>query len=262
MTAVVWSCGGGTQSAAIAALIVRGDLPKPDAAAIADTGREASQTWRYFDSVLRPELARVGVDLVRLPHSFDGAPGWNTVDLWGGEDGKTMLVPMYTTHGSKRSKGLSQSAKFCSNEWKSRPVERYYRSLGLSGGRIWIGFTIDELHRMRSFDAKAKWNHEYPLVDRRMDRGDCIAIVNRMGWPTPPRSSCWMCPYRTNTEWRHLRAIDPADFAAAIQFEQDAQAIDPTLYLHRSGVPLSSVNFNDTQADLLGDQCASGMCFT
>jgi hypothetical protein len=257
--AVVWSCGGGTQSAAIAALIVRGDLPKPDAAVIADTGREASQTWRYFDGVLRPELAKVGVDLIRLPHSSDGT-GWNTVDRWGGEDGKTMLVPMYTTHNGGPT--LSQTAKFCSNEWKARPVERYYRSLGLTGGRIWIGFTIDELHRMRSFDPRAKWNHEYPLVERRMDRGDCVAVVHRMGWPTPPRSSCWMCPYRTKEEWQHLKATDPGDFLMAIEFEQEAQAVDPTLYLHRSGVSLGSVNFDDAQADLLGDQCSSGLCFT
>src|SRR4051812_11977214 len=84
----VWSCGGGTQSAAIAALIVLGELPKPEAAVISDTGREASETWRYFESVLRPELAAVGVNLVRLPHSFDGT-GWNTVDLFGGKDGGT-----------------------------------------------------------------------------------------------------------------------------------------------------------------------------
>lgn len=36
----LWSCGGGTQSAAIAALIVRGDLPKPDLSIIVDTERE------------------------------------------------------------------------------------------------------------------------------------------------------------------------------------------------------------------------------
>jgi hypothetical protein len=47
---VVWSCGGGgVQRAAIAALIASGELPKPDVAAMADTGREASETWRYFN---------------------------------------------------------------------------------------------------------------------------------------------------------------------------------------------------------------------
>lgn len=256
----VWSCGGGTQSAAIAALIVLGELPKPDAAVIADTGREASETWRYFERVLVPQLATVGVDLVRLPHSFDGS-GWNTVDLFGGKDGTTALMPMYTTHTGTAQ--LKQTSKFCSNEWKARPVERYYRSLGLTGGRIWIGFSIDEFQRMRAFDPDAKWNHEYPLIDRRMTRGDCVSLVTRrMGWPQAPRSSCWMCPYRTDAEWRHLKATDAADFRSASALEAEVRAVDPTLYLHRSGVPIASVNFGEAQGDMLADQCASGYCFT
>jgi hypothetical protein len=41
----VFSSGGGTQSAAIAALIVQGRLPKPDFVVIADTDYECSSTW-------------------------------------------------------------------------------------------------------------------------------------------------------------------------------------------------------------------------
>lgn len=36
----VWSSGGGTQSSAIAVLILKRLLPRPDRAVIADTGRE------------------------------------------------------------------------------------------------------------------------------------------------------------------------------------------------------------------------------
>lgn len=255
----VWSCGGGTQSAAIAALIVLGDLPKPDAAVISDTGREASATWRYYERVLHPEVAAVGVDLIRLPHSFKG-DGWNTVDLWGGRDGDTALIPAYTTHGGGAL--LTQTGKFCSNEWKARPVERYCRSIGLNQGTIWIGFSIDEMQRMRGFNPDAKWNHEYPLIERRLTRGDCCKLVEQMGWPPAPRSSCWMCPYRTDVEWLHLKATDPIDFEAAVQFEGELRAVDPTLWLHRSGRPLHAVAFNESQGDLFNDPCASGMCFT
>lgn len=64
-TLEVWSCGGGTQSAAIAALIVTGKLPKPDLAVIVDTEREKETTWRYYTNVLRPELWKLGVMLHR-----------------------------------------------------------------------------------------------------------------------------------------------------------------------------------------------------
>lgn len=260
--ATVWSCGGGTQSAAIAALIVRGDLPKPDAAVISDTGREASETWRYYENVLRPALLTVGVDLVRLPHSFTG-DGWNTVDLHGGADGLTALPPFYTTHSGKKKNSLSQTSKYCSNEWKARPVERFYRSLGLRGGTIWIGFSIDEFQRMRGGEQKGKWIHAYPLIDAGLSRSDCITLVESMGWPKPPRSSCWMCPYRTDAEWKHLLSVSPADFELAKQLEAEVQMVDPTLFLHRSGKPIGEVRFseNDVSAEQVAG-CQSGMCFT
>jgi hypothetical protein len=256
IVSVVWSCGGGTQSAAIAALIVQGKLPKPDLSAISDTGREASQTWRYFELVLKPELAKVGVELHRLPHSFDGT-GLNTVDLYSGADGDTVLMPMFTDISGE----IGQTSKFCSNEWKSRPLERFYKSKGFTAGEIWIGFSIDELQRMRGFDPRQKWNHAYPLVDLRMTRGDCIALVERMGWPTPPRSSCWMCPYRSDSEWKHLKATDPEDFEMAVALEKEIQTKDPNLYFHRSAKPLAEANLGDDEPSL-DLPCASGMCFT
>lgn len=249
---VVWSCGGGTQSAAIAALIVSGKLPKPDVAVIADTGREASETWRYYAQCLSPRLMEVGVPLVRLDPKK-----WATVDLWGGSDGDIALMPMFTN----KDGAVGQTRKFCSNEWKSRPVDRYIRSLGLERGRIWIGFSIDEMHRMRSYDPRAAWNHEYPLIDLRMSRHDCVAMVLRMGWDAPPRSSCWMCPYRSDQEWIQLKRDSEGDFARATKLEKEVQAKDPNLFLHRSCKPLGSVNFGEGQGDLL-DQCGSGMCFT
>lgn len=254
----VWSCGGGTQSAAIAALIVRGDLPKPDAAVIADTGREASETWRYFQAVLRWQLARVGVDLVRLPHSFEGT-GWNTVDLFGGKDKRTALIPAYTTHAGAGP--LKQASRYCSNEWKTRPVERYARSLGFTGGDVWIGFSLDEFERMRGRNPAARWNHAYPLIDRKLTRADCVALVAAIGWPSPPRSACWMCPYRTDAEWLHLKRTDPEDFLRAQEFERELQAVDPSLWLHRSGVALERAELNEQQGDLFAG-CDSGGCFT
>lgn len=257
---VVWSCGGGTQSAAIAALIVKGDLPKPDLSVIADTGREASETWEFFDSILYPALADVGVELHRLPHTFDPANelGYNTVDIYSGKDRRTVVIPMFT---SQKHRGMLP--KYCSNEWKSRPVDRFIRERGLLGGDIWIGFSTDEMTRMRRFDETKKWNHVYPLVDLRLSRGECVALVKSMGWGEPPRSACWMCSYRTDAEWLHLKRIAPGDQKKAVALEKELQKFDPDIYFHQSCKPLDEVDFNETQGDLFGDRsCNSGMCFT
>ena len=52
----LWSSGGGTQSAAIAVLILQGKLPRPDLAVIADTEREKASTWAYMDEYTQPAL--------------------------------------------------------------------------------------------------------------------------------------------------------------------------------------------------------------
>jgi hypothetical protein len=55
----VWSCGGGTQSGAIAVLIAQGRLPKPDIAFMTNTGRERSSTWPFVDGFIRQQLAKI-----------------------------------------------------------------------------------------------------------------------------------------------------------------------------------------------------------
>jgi len=253
---IVWSCGGGTQSAAIAALIVQGKLPKPDLSVIADTGREASETWKFYEEILAPELYSVGVTLVRLPHHFSGK-GYNTVDIFSGKDKDTIIMPMFTSQ-----KGRGMLPKYCSNEWKQRPVQRFIRERGFTSGQLWIGFSIDEPERMRGFDPRAKWPQVYPLVDFKMTRADCIALVEKMGWGIPPRSSCWMCPYRSDQEWLHLKTGGNGDFQKAVDLEKQLQERDPDVYFHGTCKPLDEAYFNEDQEDMFSKPCASGMCFT
>ena len=251
----IWSYGGGTQSAAIAALIVQGKLPKPDIAVISDTGREAYTTWSYLQCVIQPKL---DFKIHIVPHSFRGE-GYNTVDLWGGKNKDTVLIPAYTSSEGNQREGMLR--KFCSHEWKTRPMQRYCKAQGFKSGEMWIGFSTDEMERCRSYDERDKFPHVYPLLDHRMNRGDCIALVESMGWPTPPRSACWMCPYRSDQEWLHLKATYPADFKRAESLEMVIQKRDPNAWLHKDCVPLGEVKMDD-QPDLFAKPCASGMCFT
>lgn len=251
----IWSYGGGTQSAAIAALIVSGKLPAPDIAVIADTGREASTTWEYLRDVIQPAL---DFDVHVVPHCFEGK-GYNTVDLWGGKDGDTLLIPAFTAIAGTIAEG--KLSKYCSHEWKTRPLQRFCREHGINGGDMWVGFSIDELERCRTYNPAEKWNHIYPLIDLRMSRGDCIALVERMGWPTPPRSSCWMCPYRSDHEWRELIIKSPNDFTQAAVLELQIQQRDADIYLHRSMQKINNVDFSN-EPDLFAKPCNSGMCFT
>lgn len=228
----VWSCGGGVQSAAIAALIVQGQLPRPDYSIIVDTEREKSTTWAYYESVLKPELAKVGVDLVRVPKSE-----YATVDLYS-KNGD-LLIPAFTASGKLPT--------FCSNEWKRRVIMRWCRAQGIESCQSWIGISTNETQRVRFSDV-AWFQHRYPLIfDVPMSRGACEHLVTEeMGWPAAPRSSCYMCPNHDQAERDAMTAEDKVKRAA---FEREMQDRDPDLFL-------------DNPNHEMGSGCQTGFCFT
>ena len=277
----VWSCGGGVQSAAIGALIVQGRLPRPDLAVIADTERERSSTWAYFDSVLKPELARVGVDIVRVRKSDYGAP-----DIWQGADGNTISMPVFFTQQVDINEPddededddslllfaeprtprepqlvtkISRAPGYCSNEWKGRVVDRWLRAQGVkkSEAVIWLGISLDEIRRVRA------GNYRYPLInDVPMRRTGCLHLIGSMGWPEAPKSSCWMCPNRRNVEWVDMRDNWPEDWTKAVKMDYELRERDPNVFLHDSGLPLdlALIDVEASGVMSLSDQCA-GMCW-
>ena len=124
---------------------------------------------------------------------------------------------------------------------------------------VWIGFTIDELKRVKT--ELGKWEYKYPLVERRLSRTDCIQLVKKMGWPEPPRSSCYMCPNHTQPEWRHIKQNQPEDWENAVDFEQRLRKQDDSMYLHQDRIILPDADLGEDQQDMFTGRCDSGMCF-
>lgn len=245
----VWSCGGGTQSAAIAGLICEGKLERPDFALMVDTEREKSSTWRYVYGTIQPELAKVGVDLIVIQKST-----YATVDLYSLKSG-SLLIPAYTAGGD------GKLSTFCSNEWKQRVMARYLRDHGVGPHEDmqWIGFSTNELSRVKAGRYRYVLIFEHP-----MNRADCRSYVTGLGWPEPPAggSACWMCPQMVDSQWIDMRDNEPADFAKAKQFDAEIRAKDSNVFIHRSGKPLADIE-NELgsygQESLFG--CSSGACF-
>jgi len=248
---VVWSSGGGVQSSAIAALICQGKLPKPDLAVMADTGREYSPVWDYMSEYVIPDLRKAGVELHIAGHELA------TVDLWTGKEGKTLIIPAFTDKSGKPG----ALPKYCNSEWKVRVVQRFCRQHGIKDADQWIGFTTDEMDRMRVYHDKATWQHLYPLIDMRLRRSDCFSIIEQMGWPEPPRSACWMCPFRSDQEWQIMKEECPSDFEKAVKLEAEVHEYDPNAFLHRSCKPIGAVDLT-SEPDLFSKPCNSGVCFT
>lgn len=240
---IIDSWGGGTQSIAIAVLSITGRLPKPDHIVFADTGREASETMEYYYKYLEKLFVKEKLKFHIAGHHL------STVDLYG-KNGD-LLIPAFTKTGKLPT--------FCSNEWKSRVIKRFVKKqLQIKKCRMWIGFSVDELERMK--DSDVKWiTKEYPLIEKGITREDCISIVEEFGLPTPPRSSCWMCPHRTNEEWLRLRKHYPLDFGKAVHLEKTAN-INDEIYLHRDLIYLDNNQFE--KKNKRETSCQEGICFT
>lgn len=207
---------------------------------------------------MQPALAEVGLRVEIASHELA------TKDLFS-TDGKP-LMPVYTRQGEGGRVG--QMRNFCSGEWKRDVVRRYVRSLGYGpAGRSergpvvnWLGISRDEAGRMGG--DRRKWIvTRWPLIfDRPTTRDECLAIIADHGWPRPPKSSCWCCPYRGDAQWRELREEWQEDWARAIALDDELRQRDAGVFLHRSGVPLAEADLGTGEAGEL--PCTSGQCWT
>lgn len=254
----VWSYGGGTQSVAIAALVLQGRLPKPDYAVIADTGMEKQSTWDYMDNVTNPALASVGVEIVRVKRSE-----WETGRSKGEAGGcfaakGDIMIPVYTTENGV----VGKLSGFCSSAWKKEVVNRWLsKTHGVTASKMrkWLGFSTDEPRRfVKHIDSDDVY---LPLVvGSAHSREQCVKLVKSMGWPTPPRSNCWMCPNQHNDEWLETKQNRPDEFEKAVQLERKVREIDPHAWFHWQCVPLDQVDWKVSKPQKTR-ACDSGECF-
>jgi hypothetical protein len=256
----VFSSGGGTQSSAIAALIVQGRLPKPDITAIVDTGRERGTTWTYIDDVVSPALKAVGVEIHRVKYT-----DWGTKpehgNNWLSHNGNTVLLPGFTD----QSGGVGKLSGFCSDKWKKNVRDKWLsHTFGITRSkfRVWIGFSLNETRRALGMMSGDEWKDgliRFPLIhDVPLRRHQAINECLKLGWPEPPRSTCYMCPNQLDDEWN---AATPEELRLAAELERQIQAVDPFFWLHKSCTPIDQVDFTK-EPDLFERACNSGGCFT
>jgi hypothetical protein len=161
------------------------------------------------------------------------------------------LIPAFSDfHGN-----AAKLAGYCSNEWKTRVIDRWLKRQGVKEYRRWLGFSTDELKRAKDHTAY------FPLIELGLSRNDCLALIDDMGWPLPPRSSCYMCPNHGDEEWRDIQAS--ADWPLVVAFDESIRERDPNVWLTRKMIPIASEDFTDPNGDLFRDSgCESGVCFT
>ena len=266
------SFGGGVQSNAIAVLIEQGKLPKPDIVVIADTRYETGSTWEYWEAHGKPLFDRLGIPAHRVTRADTTLTKDRIPPIMKYSGGKRALQIPAFLHYPDGKRGKLQN--YCSGNWKRGVVHSHLTKQFPDAKHIreWIGFSTDEIRRaQRKKISDGKWRIRFPLIEQRISRKQAIALVAAHGWPPPPRSSCYICPYRSNREWRDLRDNRPKEWQAAQHIEKHLRKRDPRgdefpITLHSSGKLLGAAPIDD-EPPAPADQsefgfCEDGGCFT
>lgn len=259
---IAWSYGGGWQSVAIAVLIREGVLPKPDLSVIADTGREKATTWEYMYEVVQPYLAPIGIKIEVAPHTLA------RVDLYA-KTSNLPLVPAWTRiavptplfGGHEIRDGRLPG--YCSGEWKRDVVERWLRLQGVKECDCWIGYSLDELDRIKN-DHRNWCHYSHPLIRLGINRNGCRDLILKAGLPHPFKSRCFDCPHQTPEEWLEVKA-SPDEWALAVERDNTIRENDEYngLYLYSGRVPLELADFTkDAGVPIPARPCQAGHCWT
>ena len=254
--------GAGVQSSTMALMASHGEItPMPEGAIFADTMAEPTEVYDWLDwletklpfPVYRVSKGDLTKDSLRPRTATSKAKNYKE-----GEQYMKRIIPLFgLMPNGEVAAALGRS---CTADYKIKPIEKKIKQLaeikrGEKEAKVtqWIGISYDEIQRMK--ESQQYWTKlRYPLIELEMHRHHCKEWMAKNGYPEPPRSACYYCPFHSDHEWRNLRNSDPEHFAKAIAFDKDIrelskrdQAMKMDAYLHRSCKPLDEVDFDSDE---------------
>lgn len=245
----VVSLGAGIQSTALAILNTTGRVtPRADLCIFADPGAEMPHTYEHLVR-LTPWLAERGLPVVTVAYS-PSLEDWTRT--------RSTPLPILTDGGL----GHRQ----CTRLWKVAQIQAELRRRGGKTATVQLGISYDESHRMH--DSPASWiTHRWPLVNMKLTRDDCRAIIREAGLPEPGKSACFFCPFQSLGRWRMLAAEHSDLFERAVDLERviNERRIakgQGRAYLANTRRPLAeSFTTAQTMMEGLDESACGGFCF-
>jgi hypothetical protein len=264
----VLSFGAGVQSSTLLRMAIAGDIEPVQHAVFADTGWEPKGVYQHMAN-MRTLAENAGIE-------FHVVSSGNIREDTLNPDHRFASMPVHVVNlEGKPAMGRRQ----CTSEYKIKPLVAKQREIaGLQPGQrckehritTLIGISLDEIQRMK--DPLFPWIvNEYPLVDQRMTRNDCLMYHRKRDLEKPPRSACIGCPYHSDNEWRHIRDNDPESWADAVFVDEEIRnnpqvakrLFEGRAYLHAKRIPLAQVDLSTAedhgQLNMFGNEC-EGMC--
>lgn len=247
----VISLGAGVQSTTMALMAAHGEItPMPDCAIFADTGWEPKAVYDHLRWLMSPNVLPFPVHIVSAGSLREKVLSEGFSD-----------VPWFTSEGMGRRQ--------CTKVFKLYPIRDKAKELcGVSHGRelsagaisMWIGISTNEAVRMKPSTVQYIENR-WPLIEKRMNRWDCVQWLWRFYETKAPSSACTGCPFLSDEE---RRQHTPTEHADNVYVDAEIRNRRPVpQYMHRSLKPLSEVDLSTAedrgQINMFGNEC-EGMC--
>jgi len=117
----------------------------------------------------------------------------------------------------KKEFAPSKAWRWCTDKFKVRQVAKWSKKFG-NDVVEYIGINADEKHRARFEKNRYGVRVKYPLVEAGIGRSEAKRIIRKHGLPIPPKSGCYICPFRSRarlmqakkylTIWEHIKMVE------------------------------------------------------
>lgn len=119
----------------------------------------------------------------------------------------------------------SFKSRFCTYEFKIKPIDDYLSQFEKEGAELMIGLNAEEGNKRTGNLGQLKFvNYAYPLFERGISRRKCIEILKAANmYPEfPPymrRGGCKFCYYKSKSEYRAMIHLSPDEFQEVVDLE-------------------------------------------
>lgn len=226
---------------------------------------EDPEAIAYINAYHRPFAAAHGIEFVEVRRTKRDGSAPTLLEHME-SSARSIPIPVRMANGAPGNRS-------CTVDYKIIPVDKLLKKRGATPAkpaRIGLGISVDEFTRVRTAEdstAPFRMRH-YPLIELRMRRSDCERIAEAAGFPPPPKSSCWFCPFHKLGVWQRMHDHRPVLFDKSVSLERmlnerRAMLGKDNVWLTPYNMPLDQV-VQGHQAGMFDadDMCESGYCHT
>ncbi len=152
--------------------------------------------------------------------------------------------------------------RWCTDKFKIRPIHKFIRNQlkATAKNPVFqdIGFSYDEALRSKVGDRVKYVKTDYPLIDLKITREQCIKFLKE-NYPEfqIEKSGCWFCVFAKKKEFQELKLNNPDKWNELVNLEKNGSKF-PKITL--KGKPLEKFIGDNKTLDEF-QSCSEGYCF-